>query len=291
MRTWPIPHPDRTVQFVGDLHIQSQTETRKKLMRDDVTATSVTPRVQVGDFTANSYAGEDAMGVDFFDSLGGDWWAIAGNHDMVGRTAADAAAAWGMPGKDFTVDLGFASLVCIGPDTDSLIYRQDTTDWMAAQLAARPDVPCIIVCHEAFYGTVGVAPDDPPTKKSSFDLYFYVRGEAAIYETPDINGNRGEELWAVMEAHPNAKAWVSGHVHADLRADGIVKPVTMADGRGFVHVNAGTILGSNKSWLDPLATPYISVLDDRLEVRWRDHGAHQWVGTGTDLERVYTVMF
>lgn len=294
MRRWPIPHPTRTLHVIGDLHITGQTETRKKILTDDVTAAATTPpRLQVGDMTVNSNEGEDEQAIWFLDGLGGDWWAIVGNHDIVGRSAADAAAAWFMPGKDFVVDLGFAVLICIGPDASNaggMIYRTATANWLDTQLTTYADRVCLIGCHMPFYGTVGVAASDVPEKKSSFDLGYYLRGEGAIHEAPNPDGNKGEELWAVVEAHDNAKAWLSGHTHSNLQAVDLVKPVTVG-GRGFAHINAGAPQGPRNSWLDPIATAYVSVLDDRLEVRFRNHGAHQWVGTGPERRRVWIIPY
>src|SRR5690606_1491824 len=109
---------------------------------------------------------------------------------------------------------------------------------------------------------------------SSFDLAYYMRGELAA--SMSVEDDKAPDMWAVVEDHPNAKAWISGHTHANRFAVDLCKPATVA-GRGFVHVNLPAPEGPTRTAFDPLVTGFITVWDDRMEVRYRDHASRQWV--------------
>ena len=96
---------------------------------------------------------------------------------------------------------------------------------------------------------------------------------------------------AVLADYPNANAWLGGHAHSLINALDIVEAETVGG-----HPRSDQRLSDPQSGSQMLptlgiASSILTVLDDRIEVRGAKHGAHQWVGSGAELERVSTVMF
>lgn len=251
MRDWPIPPVDRTVHLVPDTQgiVVPTAVARRLKVLDDLARPSVPDvahRLQVGDLIAGGTESFPAA-VAMMDAMGsGEWWATVGNHDYfdAGITAAEAATHMGMPGTDFTVDLGHSVVVVTFLRADAAWGDAYDPTWLDSTLTQHAGRHCIILAH-------------PPMES-----------------LPD---------WGVVEPvlaeHHNVVAWVNGHTHAPAS----IKTLAVG-GRDLPQIDCGALHYTIPSldWFDPLVSLYLTVEDDRLEVRFRDHGAHQWVGLGVD---------
>lgn len=295
-RTWPLPTEDRTLQLVGDVHFGAAAGTefsaaRRATVAADLlrpTVPTVARRVQVGDLTNTATPAQDTEALAWFAELGGTTHYVVGNHDMWGvRSGSEAAAAWGLPAKDYAVDLGHCTLIVLGPDDihpgnlTGCRYSDTSLNFLDEALSASSN-PCVIAAHAPLYGTVGAG--GPATEYRSTDQYFYAATDSSYLTDAGIR--------SVLAAHDNVAAWVSGHTHSPMTANHVVK-TEVAGGRTFAAVNAGCLAytGTTREWLDPLVTLFLTVLDDRVEVRFRDHAAHQWITAGPDNRRVWDSPF
>lgn len=284
-RTWPVPPAERTLHLVGDTHIGNMKQSRKDKVLTDISHRLLpqgVPRLQLGDFTANGWVEQDAEATSWMNALGGDWYAVVGNHDIDGavRSPDQVAQAWGLPGKNYTVDLGYAVLIVVGPeplgaDGLTMVLSPSTLAWLDTQLATHAPRPCLTACHAPLYETVGRG-DSTASNYISTTAGFYVVG--GTYANRDTT--RDTDVRAVLAAHANAKAWLSGHTHSPLGATDLGSGITLG-GKTVAQVNALALWYVGKSnglgYGDPLVTAYMTVLEDRIEVRYRDHGAGVWV--------------
>lgn len=210
---------------------------------------------------------------------------VPGNHDLIASGAgggvpdvqtpeqwAVANAQWGVTGKHYAVDIPGTDLrvLCLSPKDNPvavpgenrLSVDDPVMDWLDAALGAT-DKRCIVMFHAPLPDTVLAKPGVPYTSISSSTWHVFSLGS----RTPA----------QVMAAHSNAIAWVSGHLHSHYDAPDIVKRNVTESG-----VYATVALGSPLVLPIGYATPGItsammSVFDDRIEVRYRDHGAGQWL--------------
>lgn len=290
-RSWPTPPTENTLHAIGD--VQGAVLSRLGILLDDLDRDGVPQvehRVTLGDCSVNGLPAHFDYFHDNFASLvNGNLWCVVGNHDMNGGLDGNqAAAALGMPSKDMAIDMGFAVLIILGPDEDPgggasrCVYGDTALAFLDAQLSAHSDKPCIMATHPSLRYTVQ-APPGPATSKASNEVPWF-----ALDKTRTGDG----AIRAVLEDHPNAKAWLGGHTHSLIQSPDIVKSVAIG-GHTLCAVNTSAITypGSQRLHTTGVASPFLTVYDDRIEVRWRNHGAHQWVGSGAALERVSTVMF
>lgn len=269
-RDHPPPPEERTIHFVGDAHFGGMNARRKGVLLSDVERLDGLrriPRVQVGDLTNDGFAAQDTEAVAFMNSLGPGWRAVAGNHDVWNnaRTPAAAASAWGMPGVNWTLDVGFCVVVGIGPTLLGANNADMTLDaaYLDARLAEHAGRTCVVVGHPPLKNTVGIG---STTEWTSADQGFFVQNDAAVRD--------------VLALRPNAKAWVSGHTHSTLAAPDLVKRESVKAGaHHLAAVNCSSPFYTTKNnilWTDVPSTCYVTVLDGSIEVRYRDHGAHRW---------------
>ena len=89
----------------------------------------------------------------------------------------------------------------------------------------------------------------------------------------------GYPLDTMIAACPNLVAWVSGHTHSRVDEVDIVKSMT------YGSVTIAAVAASSPALLNPgegvgvdrVATCLLRVLPGSVEVRYRDHGNHQWL--------------
>ena len=293
-RSWPTPPRENTLHAIGD--VQGASITRLQIMLDDLDRDTVPQsahRVTLGDCSRDGTDADfDYYHNNFASKITGNLWAVVGNHDMnTGLTGDQAAARLGMPGKDMVVDMGFAALIILGPDEDPggpaarCVYRGTALTFLDQQLTAHAGKPCIVAAHASLRYTVQ-SPAGPATSKASNSVPWFALDDS----WPNVASDAG--IRAVLADHPNSRAWLGGHTHSLITAPDIVKPVTVG-GHTLAAINTSAILNPGSQMLPTtgIASPFLTVYDDRIEVRWRNHGAHQWVGSGAALERVSTVMF
>lgn len=287
-RAWPVPTSPNTLLFVGDIHWGGINVARAARVSQDMAALNnptVAAIVAIGDSTHNGTSEEDAATAAFLATFGDeDVYTACGNHDIWGnaRTPAQWAAAWGVPSKNYTVDLGFAMLIFVGPDqltgdNTTIILTQATLDWLDAQLAAAGSKRCIVVCHAPLYGTVL----GDSTSYTSMDGPFHVQAPTA--------GGQSAAIYAVLAAHTNAVAWISGHTHSPPTSPRLVCGVDLGEHTlAAINCSALYYVGKSAELTDPLYSQWVTLLDDRIEVRYRNHAAAQWVSPNS--RGVATVM-
>jgi hypothetical protein len=203
-----------------------------------------------------------------------DVYACLGNHDVWdGRTdfpgnprwtPSLAATALGLPGASYTADLGEIKLIVLGMAED-----QATQTWTltidAAGLAfldtelGNTTKPCLVVFHGPLFETV-----DGPPGWASYEPY--------IHAHPD------PPLRQILDAHPNAVAWLSGHTHAPIETPRAVGVVDLGSHKlATINVTGLWYTMLDVQPHDPLRGMLLSVLDEHtMEVRFRDHGAGVW---------------
>lgn len=284
-RAWPAPYVDRTFHLIGDVqgipYVGNKTNRAEVVMRDMRRRgiPGVAHTLQVGDFISSGPESYFPPTQDFMNQITGDgtWFATVGNHDKpiaeleptYARTADAAAALMGMPGKNYAVDLGYA--VLIGFFIRAWGYSTEEapdTIWLAATLDQYPDRTCMVMVH-------------PPIRGS-------LPNGAADMLSPDATA-----IKAVLDSRPQARIWLCGHTHSPL-IDPVVEYVNTGS-RNIVQINGSALLnqapGDSQDFWDPLRTLYVTVLDDRCEVRFRDHGAGVWLGGNPTIARKIVMPF
>lgn len=289
-REWPIPDASRTIHLIGDLHVGEMTQQRLDIVSAGLLSPFVPAQpvchLQLGDTTQDATAEQDATVQAWLDTLDAPWYTLCGNHDLKNyatnvttRTGDEWAAAYGYADQNYIVDLGICTLIVVGPDnltggSGQINLTQTTLDWLDTTLAGTDD-RCLIACHAPLYTTVLTSD--------------YVGGFASTQEAFYVHDDT--DIRAVLAEHDNALAWLSGHTHSALDATDLVKRETVGE-RTIATINGSALVwnGANSAdFGDPLITMYLTLLDDRLEVRFRDHGAGVW--TGPNGQRVSTVLF
>jgi 3',5'-cyclic AMP phosphodiesterase CpdA len=262
------PRWGRTVHCIGDLHAGAITDVRiNAVSRDIERLRAPALHLQVGDVTERGTPAEDRLALRFLERLPGPWVTALGNHDILhnDRRAADWARAYRQQSQNFTVDLGFARLVVIGPNRSEPGRRAGrlsaaTLSFLDHQLASA-DKDCWVACHWPLFRTVM---GDPR-------LHF-TSAMPAFHAKPDDRIREG------LRRHPRAKLWISGHTHSPLSAPGLVKRVRLGPGRSIVAVNVSALVGIGKrrNPRAPLCSLYLTHRPGRIEIRCRDHRAGRW---------------
>lgn len=298
-RQLPVASADAVnVLVVGDAHFESPGfpwSTRLAICAADLSRmigrAAIHAAVQVGDSTTQALPVE-------FDAYKA--WAatislpvplrtIPGNHDLIGNnssgtpdlmTPAQWAATMGQPAKDTVVDVGDrVRLLLISPAADATTgqakVRRLTVDaatiaWLDARIGETTR-QCLVFFHAPLASTVG------PLDGTAFSSYD---------ERWRAHHDSGAGITDLIARHPNVVAWVSGHTHSRVDEVDVVKRVTHGS-TTFAAVSAGSPAFWNPSagpLIDPIITCVVTVLPYRVEVRYRDCGAHQW------LAPVHTVL-
>lgn len=266
-----LPDPARTLHLIGDIHVGLINQTRRDTVLGDV-VTLFTPyrHMQIGDQTDNGTAAQDTIARAWLDRLPAAWYATLGNHDIDNnvRTPAQWAVAYGMPGQNYTVDLGFVQLIVVAPDSLTTVGVKETelsaatVTYLDTQLAAASK-DCWICCHAPLKNTALSS----ASAYGSDESFFY------SYVDADIR--------AVLAARSRAKAWISGHTHSPITASGFVKLETVG-GRTIACINCSSIYYTDRNdhSVGSMATLYLTSVAGGIEIRARDHGLAQWVAIG-----------
>lgn len=304
------PRRDRPAPLSGAIHLLSDTHfgiaamtsDRKQVLADDLaylrrTGLTVSAHVVIGDITNDAggsggwtgpapYIGvQDTEAVNYFTANMNDapWYFAVGNHD-IGNDASGSlrppdrtAHSLGLPGDvaNYVVDLDAMRLIFTCPDgglngDGSMVpFTSTRLDWIAAR-AAESTRPCAVVCHWNLQNTV--------TDSTSFQNYCSPPSSVA----------------AMLAASPNIKAWLSGHTHRSM--DNNIAVSATFGSHKIACIDASAIAyttpeGSTDHFTR-VCSLYLNVrAGDRIEVRYRDHGAGAWVPAGPNLneqQRVYT---
>lgn len=273
----------QNIMLMSDLHVEVPPHEWQHLaykMRDDLNAMvrkhSIVGWVCAGDITSDATEDEYQAFLAWEAGLnrGGAPLAIVpGNHDLCAYSAggvpdtvtpaqwATKMAGLGVTGRDYVVDVGAdLRIICLSP-TDSITTWRWTLDatnlaWCDARLNETTR-RCIIVFHAPLYNSV-LGPQSsllPAWHAASKDSY---------------------TIEQMLAGHSNIIAWVSGHTHTPVGSPDQVKTMIMGSAR-FAHVSIGSPLilprGSNPAAVSSL----LSVYSNKVEIRYRDHGAGQWL--------------
>jgi 3',5'-cyclic AMP phosphodiesterase CpdA len=292
-REWPLPASENTLWIPGDVHFAHvDTSARpgfSKVLQDLASATvpDVLAIVQCGDIVNLAADAEDDQATAWLESaaaaLGGaPYYTIMGNHDVYGvggggsgRSAAAWCAHWGYASQRYTVDFGDFFGIMFAPDGELNTLTQANLDWLDDTLADAGK-PCLIFCHWPLYDTVV---GDTGVYWSSTETSFFLRGP---------NGSTDAEIRAVLNARSQAKAWICGHTHSPLAQPGFVLAENVGS-RTIAHINTSALYyqGRTLQWNDPWQSEFLTVYEDRLELRFRDHGAGAWASLPGD-DRVWS---
>ncbi len=295
---------------IGDVHLRDTdwvTSPRLARTKEDLTYMvgkgALDAIIQVGDQTSIASTAEFNAYLDWRNGLRAIYpdipvEEVPGNHDLVGGnpsgtpdvvTTAQWAAIMGRSDgrKDKVVDIGDdVRLLLLAPTSDStgtlstgLGFTAKTRTYLDATDLAWCDEKmdethrqCVIFFHAPLFQTQG------PLDGSAFSSYDPAGRWVA---------HAGEYTIEQMIAkHPNMVAWVSGHSHSHVDEYDVVKRMQYGD-TVFAAINAASPSSANPDagrQNNRIATCLITVLPDRIEVRYRDNGQSQW------LDPVHTVM-
>ena len=266
-----VYNPGATIHFVGDLHVGlSGVSTRHDTAFADFAAINpfITHRVYVGDLVDSpGNAGQKTTALARLNSAGvrSRWDLVLGNHDIGGSYTGDTQMPYyGYPGgRHWTRDLPFCRLIGltqqnIAHDPEWMTLESADLAYLTAALEGT-DLPCVIVYHSPLYDTVTAG-----GPVNSLSPSFFAHPDAAIR--------------AILNSHPNAYLWVSGHTHTPISDPRILTMVDVGD-RAIVHLNCsaiGYVYGLTVG-TSPLISPVVTFDAARVTVRWRDHAAGAWL--------------
>lgn len=281
------PRSGTTLHLIGDVHAGACPQWRYDALISDLIRLdlpNVAATVQLGDNVENGTNADHAVYSSFRGRLTAPVYEAMGNHDTYVQTEAQWAARFGYPSGNHTVDLPGLRLVFIGGTEGELSPWSQipaaTLTYLAERAAEVPTTPVFVPCHYPLWDTVG---GDPALE--------YTSRQGNFYACTVGNTASSAEILAVLSAHPNIRAWLSGHTHSSITAPGLVVPVLAGSNR-IAHVNGSCIYycgksGDNGGPRHPVHTSFLTWTGDAVEVRYRNHGAGQWYGP--DGNRVLTV--
>lgn len=267
-RTGQIPDMARTLNLIGDVHKGTSggiaANRITKMWTDYSTPRHPTAlyHLQLGDLTDNGTTAEDALIVAQMNLLPAPWKPVVGNHDTwSGRTGDQAAAAWGHT-KNYTVDLGIAVMIAVGPDqcpvsTAAVTLSQTTLDYLDTQLTTYATRPVLICAHAPLWATATLGFGSTTT---------------------DFSINPRTTIETLLAAHAGQRiVWISAHCHTPIEDTGLVVAKTYGTAR-ILHINASSVyyVGTTIEPTDPIRTLYLTVTAAGIEVRYRDHGSRTW---------------
>lgn len=302
MSRFPVAHPRgnrlppiagvQNIMMSSDVHLEQppdppQIGSYKAL--DDLNAMigrpSVLAWVNAGDITSRANESEyDAFHawMSQLDRNGRPVAIVPGNHDLIGTGNAGGVpdivtpqhwatrmAPYGVTGRNYHVDVGRdLRILCLSPmdnlttgivNTWRLTLDATALEWCDARMFETTR-RCIIVFHAPLYGTVGT----PETPYNSFSPGWHAHSQDAY------------TIEQMLAKHPNFIAWVSGHNHTGPESTNNVTSVNLGAGP-FAAVSIGSPLVLPIGTVPAAISSMLSVYDDRVEVRFRDHGAGQWL--------------
>jgi hypothetical protein len=268
----------RTIYVVGDVHVGNSLQSRRDVVEEDI-QTYMQGKwaqiVQTGDLTHNATSGEVAIGKAFMDALGSGWKIIGGNHDYYsGVNQAQFESTYNTTRnwyQDIGSDIRLIGLSNTGGAATTVVLDTTALNYLDARLS-ETSRNCIIFCHAPLYQSVLIDPLWPSSNGSE---------ESNRHATPHAT------IMTILSEHPNARGWFSGHTHSALTSPQLHMSYPLTGGGSILAVNVSSVAYPGKgsdSFDRPLSTCFVTVYDDRIEVRHRNHKTNGWhVVGGTDI--------
>lgn len=245
--------PAVVLHAVGDLHMGAWLQARRDMAMTDFLALNptVTQRVFVGDLSHDGQPANKTAAKAWMDSAGTGWLAIPGNHDYdQSQNATHFLTDYGMT-VPWSVDVPDSNvrLIGLGPTSNStqVTFSSTQLDFLDAQLDTTRDA--IIFGHAPLDGSVS--------------------GATGAMEAEPIATIAG-----ILNTHPSAKAWLSGHTHSTLGSTNLINTSYSVGSRTILTVNCSSMARvghTTDSESMTLASPLLTIYDDRIEVSFRNH--------------------
>lgn len=263
--------PSLTINFVGDLHHGRTPTSRLNTAKADLIASAsyCAHRVYLGDLCdVGTNASHRSAAYGFLHDVGGSFDYVYGNHDYAGITSETINTEWGdYSTLNWVRDLSFCRIIGLNNSiiTDGAkpcTLSPATLSWLGDRLAETEKI-CIIATHAPLGYTV-------VSWYTSFHEFFMTQPDA--------------DFRAVLDAHDNAKLVLSGHTHSYYTSPGMVSRVSFST-HDVLAINAGAIAYVTNpgppsvpdDMLDDLlASPFVTINPDGIEIRWRDHATGTW---------------
>jgi len=269
-RPWPLPSSDGLlIHHVSDTHFgyRPWSFAESDHMLDDLRQGLIPPvdvLVHTGDITDHGRPAEDAYALDWLKQaeLQAPSLIAMGNHDVRDRpvhTRATWEKVYGRSANTF-VDVQGVRLVTFAVDSftghaSPWIVPDATWDWLDGVVAAAPG-PVILVNH-------------------------YPPKELGVKSANSLQpASRLDDL---VHGHPKITGMLCGHMHKDLSDPAAAQFLTIGGRPLPVLCDISSMLSIGVLSRDQSAqlqshSAYVTVHDDRWEVRYRAHGTHSWSG-------------
>lgn len=216
-------------------------------------------------------------------------WSVAeGNHDIAclgdtdgtnRRTGTQWARAVNVPAQNTVTDIGGMKVIAIGPDSRpegvGWVMTAETMAFLDAELTRAGSTPCWVNCHTP------LAEQYPNPNFTN------------MWNTDVAN----PQFFPILEAHPNAVGYLSGHLHTDIRPQtNWCRPVNIGS-RSIFSINGppagggrlGAVAYANHQWQSPCQSTFITYLGDAIVVRVRDHLHRTWQTTKGNVSLTVTL--
>lgn len=286
---------------IGDLHFTEGAPERG--VRADIAARDINKMignsvlnavVQLGDQTTIASSTEFGWYITWKNTLvlplGCVYGEIPGNHDLMGNNASGGTdiltpLVWaeGLRGleapKDIVIDLPGVRLLLLSPAQDAsvgeahirrLTLDPATLNWCDDRIS-ETNSKCIIFFHAPLPNTVG------PLDGSAFSSYD---------ERWNAHHDTAYDISDMIASHSNIIAWVAGHTHSTITEVDLVKTVTFGTTKiACVSVAGPAFLNPGAGYQkDGMYSALITVTENGVDVRYRSHGAAQWLAPVYEID-------
>lgn len=263
--------PDRTIHLIGDPHAGFVTDARLATLSGDIVGGNLhalaVHHLLIGDICdVGGNAAHETSAATFISDAGmtlrDNADLISGNHDLggSGEDIGTFNAQWGYSTVNWTRDFAHFRLIGLNPDHDNgalgpQTLEQHTLTYLDDALAGTA-LPCVIATHAPLMGTHGTTVNFECTHPY-------------------------DDIVAILDAHDHVAVLMTGHTHPVTSYSRLVDRLTLTthdiicvNGSGlFLPLRPATGAGTEAQ---DLHTVFVTMLDDHVAVRIRDHKASAW---------------
>jgi hypothetical protein len=271
-RPWPLPPTGGLlIHHVSDTHFgyRPWSYAESDHMQNDLLDNLVPPPdvfVHTGDITDHGAPTEDLYALSWLDHAARDAPSLIamGNHDIRDR-AVHTRATWeqvyGQSANTY-VDVQGIRLVTFAVDsftgtTSSWVVPPTTWAWLDTVIAEAPGQVILV--------------DHYPPQELGVGSANYLQPAASLDD--------------LVSGHPNIAGMLCGHMHLELADPDAAQFLTIGGRPLPVLCDISSMLSLDGHSRDQSAqiqshSAYVTVLEDRWEIRYRAHGTHAWTGPG-----------